>query len=238
MALQQISRTDAFLWCLGLLHMYTQTHMRINTAHAINFSNADGSIMAHNHCCMCKHAFTRTASHMFCLQRAWPSAVSRLRYASNELRNDLDIGLIAVKSNGLALDQAGQGARLVGRTCSLCWNWLGFDTFTIRCNKNIYKKTDSFSYLICLYNDIILYIIHTIRLYICIAHTHTRTHICRWYVAVFEAAQNWFRWRLWACDSAGFIPHFQSFSGGVCRTALQVSRQQLPWWNWRLVRKP
>ena len=31
-----------------------------------------------------------------------------LRYASDELRDDMDIALIAVKSNGLALDQAGR----------------------------------------------------------------------------------------------------------------------------------
>ena len=35
-----------------------------------------------------------------------------LRYASDELRDDMDIALIAVKSNGLALDQAGRGRRV------------------------------------------------------------------------------------------------------------------------------
>lgn len=31
----------------------------------------------------------------------------QLRYASDELKDDYDIGLLAVRSNGLALDQAG-----------------------------------------------------------------------------------------------------------------------------------
>lgn len=67
--------------------------------------------MAQSHWYMCTNAFTRTAIHFFLLQGAGPSAVSWLRYASNELRDNLDIGLIAVKSNGLALDQAGLGGK-------------------------------------------------------------------------------------------------------------------------------
>ena len=56
--------------------------------------------------------------------------MSWLRYASNELRDNLDIGLIAVKSNGLALDQAGQGGKAFRQNRSSALQRLGFDTCT------------------------------------------------------------------------------------------------------------
>ena len=55
--------------------------------------------MPSNRLCNSSEAVTVSHSH----------AMSWLRYASDELRDDFDIGLLAVKSNGLALDQAGLG---------------------------------------------------------------------------------------------------------------------------------
>ena len=44
-----------------------------------------------------------------------------LRYASDELRDDMDIALIAVKSNGLALDQAGRVEGLLSPSLEGKW---------------------------------------------------------------------------------------------------------------------
>ena len=90
--------------------MYTHTYTRINMA----CSQLIKCTLVHNGAEPLVHVYKCIHTHrysFFLLQGAGPSAVSWLRYASNELRDNLDIGLIAVKSNGLALDQAGQGGK-------------------------------------------------------------------------------------------------------------------------------
>ena len=57
--------------------------------------------------------------------------------------------------------------------------------------------------------------------------------------AVFEAGpQNWFRWRLWACDSAGFIRIevlVAVFAGPLCRFLGHSFREKIGEKNSKLV---